>query len=365
MPAYRFTDGRKGWYFQFLWNGKKYKKERWKGARMNTKSDALRGEFEFKKELEQEASKVGGNISFLELFEEWMGTCKSNIKSSTLKNYQAIKKSHLVGLGDLNIKKLTIKDIVGWRNTIALTDMAVDGKNRILAVVRKCLEYGAMMYNVPGKLQQGLLEPFKDNRAIVIDERSKYIPEGEFKLMLSLLDQRIDNEFYYFTLLNLIYYTGLRIGEVAALTVGDIQGNIISITKDYVRVHGVDYIQSPKNSNSIRKVVMDQCTSDIIDEYITRFKSTGILFKNEGKYLNQQKLRAVLHRLAAKCGIDDEYEIKIHNLRHSHASNLRALGFDSFAIANRLGNTPEVSSSTYIHSRFEEQLELASKLRTN
>lgn len=48
---------------------------------------------------------------------------------------------------------------------------------------------------------------------------------------------------------------------------------------------------------------------------------------------------------------------KIHNLRDSHSSNLRKLGFDKYAISKRLGNTPEVSASTYIHSEEHKQLE--------
>jgi hypothetical protein len=42
---------------------------------------------------------------------------------------------------------------------------------------------------------------------------------------------------------------------------------------------------------------------------------------------------------------------------------LRKLGFDEYAISKRLGNTPEISASTYIHSEDVEQVEIATKIR--
>ena len=57
MPVYKFTDDRKGWYFQFYFEGKKRKKERWKNERMESKSETIRCEHECLQMLKEEKIK--------------------------------------------------------------------------------------------------------------------------------------------------------------------------------------------------------------------------------------------------------------------------------------------------------------------
>jgi len=48
-----------------------------------------------------------------------------------------------------------------------------------------------------------------------------------------------------------------------------------------------------------------------------------------------------------------DYEITPHTLRHSYSSNLKKLGYNEYVIAKLMGNTPEVASSTYIHTNID------------
>ena len=49
----------------------------------------------------------------------------------------------------------------------------------------------------------------------------------------------------------------------------------------------------------------------------------------------------------------DNYIITPHTLRHSYSSNLKKLGYDEYTISKLMGNTPEVASSTYIHTNID------------
>ena len=59
----------------------------------------------------------------------------------------------------------------------------------------------------------------------------------------------------------LLYWTGMRIGELLALTYDDInlEEKTISITKSYQRLKGKDVITQPKTPKSIRIITMPVC----------------------------------------------------------------------------------------------------------
>ena len=366
MPVYKFTDGRKGWYFQFYFEGKKIKKERWNKQRMETKAEALRCEHECLQQLNEEKNKKLGKITLYELYDDFVNASKTNLKESTkVGSYEKFKRNYLILIKDKEIKKLTPDDFLDWKNKVGATENTTVYKNRMLQTMKSCLSYGQLMYDLPGKLQYALLEPFKENR-IIERPLPKYIIEADFKALMEQLEKSTEvtsDTLYYYTIFNVIYYTGLRIGELAALTINDYNNGIISINKDYVRVGSKDIIQPPKNSNSIRDVYLDQETIDLLNNYIKIFKPVNYIFNKNDKFVSQQRLRDILHRLGKTTGLDQKYELKLHNLRHSHSSNLRKLGFDEYAISKRLGNTPEVSASTYIHSEEAEQVEIAKKIR--
>lgn len=54
------------------------------------------------------------------------------------------------------------------------------------------------------------------------------------------------------------YWGGLRLGEMLALTLNDIdlENGIISVTKTYNHLNGEDIISTPKTPSSVRKVSM-------------------------------------------------------------------------------------------------------------
>lgn len=55
--------------------------------------------------------------------------------------------------------------------------------------------------------------------------------------------------------------------------------------------------------------------------------------------------------------------IRVHDLRHSHASMLIELGFSPLEIANRLGHEKvETTLNTYAHLYLNKQTELAERL---
>lgn len=368
MSVHRLSTDKKRWYFTFYYNKKKIKHISWKGKQMFSKAEALAYENECRSELDLVNNRAGGSLTVYELYDDFVGVTKTNLKESTLAHYNAFKKIYLPLIKNKSIWELLPYDINQWRVAISKIEATTSYKNRQLSIVKNMLQYGSVVYNLPSNLQYSLLEPLKANDPIDDKEKKKSLPVAEFERMVNILDPNNESDFYYYVVINVLYYTGLRIGELAALNVDDLKHNesgfYLRINKDYIRVNQTDYIQPPKNKNSVRKVMLDIETLKLINQYITRFNiHEGVLFKFYGEYLNQQRLRRVIKDLSKDAGLYDDYDIHPHSLRHSHASNLRLLGFDEFAISQRLGNTPGVVMSTYIHADDSEQLEIIKKIR--
>ncbi len=165
----------------------------------------------------------------------------------------------------------------------------------------------------------------------------------------------------YFTLFELLYYTGMRVGEALALTLNDIDfgQNIVSINKTYYRIAGKDLINPPKTAGSERTILMpDFLTSELLD-YV------GHLYEPapDDRIFNKrpQYVRSVLRDRAKKAGVK---QIRVHDLRHSHASMLINLGANPLLVAERLGHeSPAITLKTYSHLFPSTQNDIVSKIK--
>ena len=343
MPVYK--DKNKHWYFVVTINYKQYKKVLWNKHYMLSKTEAQAAEREF---LNQIQDISGDDLRMVDLFNEYIKASKTSLKESTKANYDKFKNNYLSLIENKKIHDLTPKDVLSWRDKLSTCNVSVQYKNRMQNIMKSILEYGSIMYNLNGKLQYSLLQPFKDNNVKVIDIKSKYLEINDFKRLIASLEKTD----YYYIVLNTLYFTGLRIGELAALTTKDITKEYILVNKDYSRVGTKDIIQAPKNKNSVRKIPLDPTTSEMLQNFIKDKKPDEIVFRKSSKYLNQQKLRRKINVLQAYADLE-EFIITPHTLRHSYSSNLKKLGYDEYTISKIMGNTPQVASSTYIHTNLD------------
>ena len=340
MPVYR-SKNKKYWYFIVTINYKQYKRILFNGKYMLSKQEALACENEFINSITLNTK----DITLYKLYDEFINSTKSTLKVSSFFTYEKFKRNYLVLLPDKAIKDISISDITKFKNELSKKDVTAQYKNRIQAILKSMLEYGSIAYDLKARLQLPLLEPFKDNQIKDITQKEKWLKRADFNALIKPLE--INS--YWYVVINMLYNTGLRIGELAALQVKDINEKYISVNKDYIRIKGVDYIQAPKNQNSIRLVPITKTLYNIIYQFIGNKEKETFIFNHKKKYLCQQELRRVLNRLQSDAGLET-YKITPHTLRHSYSSNLKALGLNEYEIAKLMGNTPEVASSTYIHS---------------
>ena len=146
-----------------------------------------------------------------------------------------------------------------------------------------------------------------------------------------------------------------------ALTPADIDtdAHTIAISKSYQRLNGKDLITEPKTPKSNRCISIPIFLENIIVDYMS--KIYGLTADARIFPYNKFKLKRALQR---GCKLSGVKQIRLHDLRHSHASLLIELGFSPLLIADRLGHEKvETTLNTYSHLYPHRQSEVALKLQ--
>ena len=165
-------------------------------------------------------------------------------------------------------------------------------------------------------------------------------------------------EYYY--AYEVLYWCGLREGEMLALTLSDIDlvRATISITKTFQRVKKKDVVTTPKTPSSVRTVSMPAFLCDELQEYIEMLyepKPEERIFK-----ISKSKLTQNFHKLSEEAGLK---RITVHGLRHSHVSLLISKKYDIFEISKRIGHKSiKTTQDIYGHLFDDVQKSIANDL---
>lgn len=158
---------------------------------------------------------------------------------------------------------------------------------------------------------------------------------------------------------SLLYYTGIRIGELLALTEKDFlrNGSLMLINKSYCRIHKKDMITPPKTFKSERMITLPEFLGKAVCHYLRqREPGSAERIFSYSKYFITKFMREA-------CGATGVKQIRIHDLRHSHASLLIEMGCSPLLIAERLGHENiETTLNTYSHLYPNKQKKLAEDL---
>lgn len=157
-----------------------------------------------------------------------------------------------------------------------------------------------------------------------------------------------------------LYYTGMREGELLALTPADVdmENATIRINKSYQRLNGQDVVTTPKTPKSNRTVTIPAVLVNCLKEYMAQcydLQPDDRLFPYTKHYLN--------HEMERGCKRSGVKKIRVHDVRHSHASLLVEMGFSPLLIAERLGHERvQTTMETYSHLYPNKQTEVARQL---
>ena len=334
LIQYRYTD----------WQGKRRKSTK-RGFDTKRSAEAWLRDFLLKQQMDF-------NMKFKDFLDIYYTDMETRLRKTTM-----ISKHYMIDLkilpyfGEMSMCSIQAADIRNWQNNLIKQGYAPTYlktiNNQLCAIFNFAVKYYNLKENPCDKV--GSIGKSK------ADEMN-FWTKDEF---LCFVDHVMDKRLSYIAFM-MLYWTGMRIGELLALTPKDVdfEHRIISITKSYQRVRGEDIISPPKTPKSIRKITIPQFLIDDLEDYINSLY--GISENDRLLPITKTYLEHEMQRGIKASGLK---RIRLHDLRHSHASLLIEMGFQPLAIAERLGHEKiETTLNTYSHLYPNKQMQLADML---
>ena len=330
MPAYK--DKKTGtWYVKFYYmdyNGSRRQKMK-RGFLL--KRDALTWEREF-------LHKASGSseMSFASLAELYLEDLKANRKHSSFVTANSTLKNRILPtFGDVPISAISPGMIRRWQNDLMNTNLSASYINRIDGVFRAVIAFAVRYCG----LKESPIENTKRAGEAKSEEMKFYTAE-QYERFIATFKPGSRHRLIF----NMLFYTGCRIGELLAITAGDIdlEHETMRISKTWDSTLGA--ATKPKTKKSNRTVALPPFLCEELKGYIARCP------EGAGTRLFDISPHAVRYELkvhATKAGLP---VIRVHDLRHSHASLLISLGLPPEVVADRLGHgSIAITLSVYTH----------------
>ena len=350
MPAYK--DEKTGkWFAKFYYtNWQGIKKQKWKRG-FATKKEALGFERDF---LEQQSANP--NMTFQNLYEIYMEDMAARLKQSTLLTKKTVLQTHILPFfGNKPINEIKASDVRRWQAKLMSSpnNYSQTYLKKINTELNGIINYAKRFYdlntNPCGKA--GTIGKAKA-------EEMDYWTYDEY---IAFREGVKDKSLSYICF-EVLYWTGIREGELLALSPADIDldNKTISINRTYQRIEGKDVFTSPKTRKSKRKIPIPDFLCQELSDYIqSRYMldADERLFPVTKSYLSHEMIRG--------CKKTGAKKIRIHDIRHSHASLLINQGCDALMLADRLGHEKvSTTLNTYSHLFPHKQQELVHSLES-
>ena len=301
-----------------------YRYTDWNGERKQSQKRGFKTKREAQAWEREQLNKLGGDLdmTFKSFVEHYTEDMKSRIKENTWST-----KEHIIE------KKL----LPYFLKTI---------QNQLSAIFNHAVRFYNLKEN-PCKKAGSMGK--KQNREMLFWTKAEYLRFAE-----AMMDKNVS--FYAFEML---YWCGLRLGELLALTSADFdfEKRTVRINKSYQRINGEDVITDPKTTKSIRTVTMPDFLAEEMQDYIKSIY--GVQPDDRIFLITKSYLHREMKRGSQEAGVK---RIRIHDLRHSHVSLLIEMGFSVVAIANRVGHESIDITYRYAHMLPTAQNEMAAKL---
>ena len=348
MPAYK--DEKTGkWFAKFYYtNWQGIKKQKWKRG-FATKKEALGFERDF---LEKQSANP--DMTFQNLYEIYMEDMAARLKQSTLLTKKAVLQTHILPFfGSKPINEIKASDVRRWQAKLMSSpnNYSQTYLKKINTELNSIINYAKRFYDLNtnpcgkagtiGKAKAEEMDYWTYNEYIAFREGVK------------------DKSLSYICF-EVLYWTGMREGELLALSPADIDldNKTISINRTYQRIEGKDVFTSPKTRKSKRKIPIPDFLCQELSDYIqSRYMldADERLFPVTKSYLSHEMIRG--------CKNTGVKKIRIHDIRHSHASLLINQGCDALVLADRLGHEKvSTTLNTYSHLFPHKQQELVNNL---
>ena len=335
------------------------RKQHWHTIK-GTKRDAQRELNEMLASLEKGLYVKPNKITLREWLLDWLdGYAAMNTTLRTQESYEYIVRTHLVpALGHFTLNQLRPNHLESYYAK-ALISGRLDGKgglsarsvlyhHRIISeTLRHAVKMGIIARNVaefvdpprPARIKMNIMSP---------DEIGKFLDAAR--------------ETDYYTFFSTLLCTGLRRGESLALRWRSLDLNeaMLYVTETAFKMANGDYvIKEPKTPHSRRAVSLPPSLSILLKQYrsdqellriqlgLNLSEDDFVFIRPDGQPINPNAITLAFRRILKKARLR---HIRVHDLRHTHASLMLKAGIHPKIVSERLGHASvSITLDTYSH----------------
>lgn len=307
-------------------------------------------------------------FEFLPLYEEYKANLRATVKeSSYLAFLQRMDGFVVPKFKDKKVTEISPADILKWQNDLSEKGLSVKYKKAIRSAFSHFFTY-LKIYGISNPLSA--VKGFKTNTEV--RKEMQYWTQAEFEQFISCVDN-----LRYKAVFSFLYLTGCRKGEALALRWNDIDFERLTVdihatltkTLDKTRdknegevITDLYRITTPKTENSYRKILLPTLLVDYLKQ-LKNERTTKYVFGTNDTIMSFNTLEHAFKRYVEISGVK---QIRIHDLRHSHASLLINKGENQLAtiyvIAARLGDSVDMIFKTYGHMFPNTQKDIIERL---
>ena len=285
------------------------------------------------------------------LYEEFFYTIflpyyKGRVKERTYNNRLSMIKNTFAYFFKMKLKSIAPVHIQKWQNEL-LEQYENTYVRNIYGLFQMSLDRAVVLGMIP-KNPAKIVGNVKK-----VKKEVDYWTKEEFEKVISTFYLEDYYQNFGFICLWLLFMTGLRVGEATALQWSDIdfENKTLNVSKTLHYENSTTYeFVEPKTKASNRVIALDDVTIKCLQKWKQRQdKQGGIDFILSYNSVPTQKytLRHIIRRHA---DIAKVHNIRIHGLRHSHASLLISMGMNALLVKDRLGHVDiQTTLGTYGH----------------
>lgn len=273
----------------------------------------------------QKVQKKYESLNFKAAAEEYIEAKRNVLSPTTIKGYQSSMKTISKKFQDINVHDITALDIQAEINRLSknLNPKTVRNYHGFISAVLGVFNPNLKIYTtLPQKIKN---EP--------------YIPSDED--VKKILEYAKGTE-YEIPIILACY--GLRRSEICALTLEDLEGDIIKISKAKVLGENEKWVtKTTKTTSSTREIIIPMKVAD-------KIRQKGYIYKGHPNIITRY-----LERAEDSLGIP---RFPMHKLRHYFASKMSALNVPEADIMKLGGwETDHVMKGVYRHAMKDENRE--------
>lgn len=300
-----------------------------------------------------EGVDLQNSLTVAAYFERWLRHIEPRVRPNTSASYAWLSRRHILPrLGHVKLTKLTALQAQSMVTDVAVTVGACSAnacRSLLKQALKQAVRWRILTHNVADAV-----DPYKREK----QERRLWTPEESVRFLDHARAHRLYAAFY------LALATGLRRGELLGLRWTDVEGATLVVRQQLILSQGQVAFGPPKSRSGVRRIDISESDREVLEAHRRlqsaeqqaargAWQESGLVFTNElGAPLDPNNFGRTWRKLRAAAGVPP---IRIHDLRHLHASLLIKSNFNPKEVSTRLGHTrASFTLDTYIHD-FEAQ----------